>query len=347
MIKQPVLQAINVSRVFPGGAGVKSANLALYAGQITALLGPSGSGKSTLLRALAGLEPIDDGEVRAGNIVQSQPSYRLPPEKRRVGVVFQDFALFPHMTVLGNVMFGLADKPKATRMDLAMALLARVGLEQRANAKPHELSGGEQQRVALARALAPAPIAMLLDEPFSGLDPSLRAEIRETTLHTLRSAKIPTLLVTHEAEEALMYADSLAIMEKGRLVQEAPPAELYAYPTTLAAMRALGVPNTFEATNISGQVETPFGVFAVAEAQNGRGTLAIRPEALRLKANPGSPTKIAKIVKTGPSETAYLVNSASEGLTWQAILPYDHDVNVGQCVEITALKTHFFSLEAA
>lgn len=342
MIKQPVLQAINVSRVFPGGAGVKSANLALYAGQITALLGPSGSGKSTLLRALAGLEPIDDGEVRAGDSVQSQPRYRLPPEKRRVGVVFQDFALFPHMTVLGNVMFGLADKPKAARIDLAMALLARVGLERRANSKPHELSGGEQQRVALARALAPAPIAMLLDEPFSGLDPSLRAEIRETTLQTLRSSEIPTLLVTHESDEALLYADSLAIMEKGRLVQEAPPAELYDYPTTLAAMRALGVPNIFEATNVSGRIETPFGVFVAAETLDGRGTLAIRPEALRLKADPDSPTKIVKIVKTGPSETAYLVNSAREGLTWQAILPYEHDVNVGQSVALTALKTHFF-----
>jgi iron(III) transport system ATP-binding protein len=340
--KSPVLQASNVARVFAGGAGVKSANLALYPGQITALLGPSGSGKSTLLRAIAGLEPIERGEVRAGDVIQSRPGFSLPAEKRRVGVVFQDFALFPHLTVLGNVMFGLADKTKATRVDVAMELLARVGLDSRANSKPHELSGGEQQRVALARALAPSPIAMLLDEPFSGLDPNLRAEIREITFQTLRNAEIPTLLVTHEAEEALMYADSIAIMEKGVLVQEAPPAELYAYPATLAAMKALGVPNVVDAEAVAGVVETPFGRFTLDEARSGGGMLAIRPEALRLRADPASLVKIVRIVKNGPLETAYLANSAFDGVIWQAIVAFEHDLKVGQAVAATATKTHFF-----
>ena len=232
-----------VTRRYGGVAVVSGASMVLEPGKVTALLGGSGAGKSTLLRLFAGLEKVDAGEIRLGDIILSTAQTTQPAEERRIGLVFQDFALFPHMTAQQNVQFGLKKLPKTERITLVEHWLSRLGLADRKSAYPHEMSGGEQQRVAIARALAPKPAAILLDEPFSGLDPALREDVREIALSAVRDAGIPALLVTHDASEAMAHADELAIMRAGEIVQQGKPQSVYQQPRTLAIASALGPVN--------------------------------------------------------------------------------------------------------
>jgi len=205
---------------------LRHVSLQLHPGQVHCLLGDSGCGKSTLLRLLAGLESPTAGLIRiAGRVVSSADgaAAHVKPEHRAVGLVFQDYALFPHLSVLRNVTFGMAHRPRRTRKAAATQLLDQVGLADFANAMPHTLSGGQQQRVALARALARDPKLMLLDEPFTGLDTALRDELREVTLAVLRAADVATLMVTHDPAEALLVADTVSVMRAGRLICTAKP----------------------------------------------------------------------------------------------------------------------------
>ena len=204
-------------------------DLKLYAGKAHCLLGDSGCGKSTLLRLLAGLERPTQGTILIGNEVVSDSNRgtrHRRPEHRAVGYVFQDYALFPHLSVVRNVMFGMRDKPRAQRKPAAMELLDRVSLADFANAMPHTLSGGQQQRVALARALGRDPKLMLLDEPFTSLDTTLRDEVREVTLRVLRETGVATLMVTHDPAEAMLVADTISVMRQGSFVLEGPPDEV-------------------------------------------------------------------------------------------------------------------------
>ena len=234
------LIADHVTRRFGDHLAVDDISLTLEPGKITALIGSSGSGKTTLLRLLAGMERPDSGRVLSGTTQLSAPGTFVPIERRKIGLVFQDFALFPHLNALENVMFGLRHLPKADRATLAASWLDRLGLSHRRDAYPHHLSGGEQQRTAIARALAPEPVAILLDEPFSGLDPTMRDQVREAALEAVRAAQIPALLVTHDASEALVNADQIAIIDTGRILQVGPPEDLYRKPSSLEAARALG-----------------------------------------------------------------------------------------------------------
>lgn len=277
----PVLEARAVSRRFGGRAAVDRATLALRPGEITALLGPSGSGKSTLLRLLAGLEPADDGEVLAGGRVLSGSGRHTPPEERDIGMVFQDYALFPHLSVLDNVGFGLRKLPKAERETRARRELARVRLLDRAGSFPQTLSGGEQQRVALARALAREPAVVLLDEPFSGLDQGLRAEIRDMALDALRAAGTAALIVTHDAEDALLTADRLALMQDGRILQSGTPEEVYAGPVSLAAARLTGDADALPAMVSAGVARTAYGEVPAPGRPDGPALVMARPEAFR------------------------------------------------------------------
>ena len=240
-------------------AVVDGVSLSLSCGQVTALLGPPGSGKSTLLRAIAGLETLRSGSIRFAGEVWSDDALHRPPEERRCGVVFQDYALFPHLNALNNVAYGLRTGPKSQRLEEARTQLERVELGHRAKAFPHELSGGEQQRVALARALAPSPDIVLLDEPFSGLDRRLRGELRDTTARALRASGAATLLVTHDAEEALALADTIALMNEGQVIQTGLPDSLYLKPTSLAAARLLGDIEVLQGEVRDGVVTTRFG----------------------------------------------------------------------------------------
>ncbi len=272
-----------VTRAYDGRRVVDDATLTAPAGRILALLGPSGSGKSTILRIIAGLEPIDAGEVRLGGAIVSSPGATAPPETRRIGLVFQDYALFPHLDATHNVAFGLDALPREARIAAARAWLQRVGLGARAHAYPHELSGGEQQRVALARALAPSPRAILLDEPFSGLDPALRAELRQITLDAIAETGATGIFVTHHADEALLVADRLAILKNGRVLQESDARAAYDSPVSAEAAAALGPVNIVDAVVENGHASTPFGVASVSGHANGAHVqIVVRAEALRL-----------------------------------------------------------------
>lgn len=268
-----------IVRFAPGRPAVDGARLTLTCGRITALLGASGSGKSTLLRAIAGLEPLNDGEIRFDNHLWSAPNLHKAPEDRRVGVVFQDYALFPHLTALDNVAFGLRTGSRSDRRKTALSRLQAVELEHKAKAYPHELSGGEQQRVALARALAIQPDVMLLDEPFSGLDRRLRSDLRGATADVLKQSGAATLIVTHDAEEALELADTIALMNAGRIIQTGAPDALYLKPNSLTAARLLGEVETFHSTVRDGQASTVLGDAPADGFTDGQAVcLLVRPE---------------------------------------------------------------------
>jgi len=275
-----VLTLESVSRSYGARQAVIEVDLTLKAGRITCLLGPSGSGKSTLLRLIAGLEPVDAGTIRAGDDILSQPGRTVPPERRGTGLVFQDYALFPHLTVLDNVQFGLTALPRAEQRVRAMAALERVGLADRARDWPHALSGGEQQRVALARSLVREPAAILLDEPFSGLDAHLKAGVRNELTATLRAASAAVLIVTHDPAEALMIADRLVLMDAGRVIQAGAPADCYDRPISLAAARLLGEVNSVPVQVVSGVATTPWGPAPAAGLADGPAQLLLRPQDL-------------------------------------------------------------------
>ena len=275
-----VLTVEGVSRAYGERRAVVEVDLTLEAGRITCLLGPSGSGKSTLLRLIAGLEPVDAGVIRAGDQLLSRPGHTVAPERRGTGLVFQDYALFPHLTVLDNVRFGLGALPRAERRVRAMAALGRVGLDDRARDWPHALSGGEQQRVALARSLVREPAAILLDEPFSGLDAHLKAGVRDALTAALRAAGAAVLIVTHDPAEALMIADRLVLMEAGRVIQSGDPADCYAKPTSVATARLLGEVNALPVAVMSGVAATPWGPVPVPGLGEGPAWLLLRPQDL-------------------------------------------------------------------
>ncbi|MEL7110499.1 MAG: ABC transporter ATP-binding protein [Pseudomonadota bacterium] len=251
------------TRRFGDQTAVDSASLTLNPGEITALVGPSGSGKTTFLRLLAGMERLDAGEIQSGPNVLANATTHIPIEQRKIGLVFQDFALFPHMTVLQNVTFGLRHLSKLDRIKIAEQWIDRLGLSHRKAAYPHHLSGGEQQRTAIARALAPEPVAILLDEPFSGLDPSMRDRVRDAALGIVRSTGIPALLVTHDASEALVHADKIAVINDGRILQTGSPSEVYQSPRNLDVARALGPIHSIAASELPGEWRARLGTDAI------------------------------------------------------------------------------------
>jgi len=326
------LEARHLSRRFGSVQALDDVSLALESGKVLALLGQSGSGKSTLLRVLAGLESLDQGQVFADGILVSDARKTLPPEKRPLGMVFQDYALFPHLSALGNVAFGLNHLPKPDRRTIANNWLERVGLGDRGNAFPHELSGGEQQRVALARALAPSPRAILMDEPFSGLDPHLRADLQSRMLATLSEAGVAALIVSHDTEEALAIADQVAILEHGRLLQIGPPRDVYRAPKSLEAARALGAVWSLPAQAQNGRVETGFGTFATELAGHVR--VCARPEATHVEVSEQGAFTIVDRRGVGRFLTLRLQDISGSGASISALVEADGAPELGQRVAI-------------
>ena len=276
----PMLEITGIERRFgAAAAAVRGVSLTVWPGEVTCLLGPSGCGKSTTLRLIAGIERPDAGEIRIAGQVMADTRTDLPPERRPVGMVFQDLALFPHMTVAANVGFGLP-RSKAAQ-DMVTALLDRVGLAHHAAKYPHQLSGGEQQRIALIRALATRPRVMLLDEPFSSLDQRLRVEMRELALDLLREEGAAVVLVTHDPDEAMMMADRIAIMRDGRILQEGAPLDIYHRPVDLAVAGFLSDLNVFSGRVAQGRVATPIGELPAPGLGEGTSVnVAFRPEHL-------------------------------------------------------------------
>lgn len=279
---KPRLDVSHLSRRFAGRAVVDDVSLAIAPGQVTCLLGPSGCGKSTTLRMIAGVEAPDGGQIRIDDRTIWGNGADIPPEARSVGLMFQDFALFPHLTVAANISFGLKGD-KATRDTRVGELLERVNLEGFSAKHPHELSGGEQQRVALARALAPRPRVMLMDEPFSGLDNRLRDGIRDATLDLLKETGTAVLLVTHEPDEAMRMADEIALMRDGRIVQRGAPYNVYNAPADKAAAAFFSDINVIRGVSRGALTQTPFGAFLTpGHADGGKVDIVIRPQHLKI-----------------------------------------------------------------
>lgn len=283
MSGETMVQLTGVSKSYGPVQAVRYANLELESGKILALLGPSGCGKTTTLRLLAGFEHPDAGEVRIRSKTVAGMGSFVSPEKRRVGMVFQDYALFPHLTVEQNVAYGL---PRGKRKGRVAEVLSLAHLDGLGHRMPHELSGGQQQRVALARALAPEPAVVLLDEPFSNLDATLRARVRSEMREILKGARATAIFVTHDQEEALSISDEVAVMIDGSILQKASPEDLYLYPATRELAEFVGEANFIPGIAKDGRVQCVLGDIPALEAEDGEVEVMLRPESLLLRALP-------------------------------------------------------------
>ena len=279
----------NISCTIGSTEILKDLSFELQAGEIACLLGQSGCGKTTLLRIAAGIQRPSSGRVLLDDEEVDGPSHYVPPERRNVGLVFQDFALFPHLTVIENVSFGLNALSPKEAAKVAEHALERVGLASFRHSYPSSLSGGEQQRVALARAIVPRPQVMLMDEPFSGLDQRLRETVREETLALLKETRATCVLVTHDPVEAMDFADRILLMRAGHLIQTGTSTELFNNPADLQVARFFSDVNEIEARVRDGMVETPLGTFHAAGFASGETVVVvIRPQALLLVRENGS-----------------------------------------------------------
>ncbi|MCB0191292.1 MAG: ABC transporter ATP-binding protein [Anaerolineae bacterium] len=321
-----------LSKIFGEVRAVDGVNLSLREGNFLALLGPSGCGKTTTLRMLAGFESPDEGRIEIGGQVVSEPHKSVPPERRSVGMVFQEYALFPHMTVADNVAYGLGrgiDKKKRVA-----DVLELVGLPNLHRRMPHELSGGQQQRVALARALAPQPQLILLDEPFSNLDAGLRTQIRAEVRSILREAHATVIFVTHDQEEALSLADEVAVMINGRIMQTDSPYKLYRRPINKEVATFLGNANFLPGQADKGQVACELGQLPVFGLYSGMVDVMLRPEDLLLTANERGPATIIEREYFGHDQLLKLQLPSGQRLH-SRLLGSEGDFRPGQQVDVS------------
>jgi iron(III) transport system ATP-binding protein len=286
------LDVQSITKTFEGITAVESFSLEAEEGEFITLLGPSGCGKTTTLRLLAGFEQPDSGIISIGGDVVADETNYIPAEKRRVGMVFQDYALFPHLDVSGNVSFGL-NSDRKERQKRVEEMLALVGLDKYSQRMPYELSGGQQQRVALARALAPQPEIMLLDEPFSNLDAALRVQVRGEVRTILRTAGTTTIFVTHDQEEALSLSDKIAVLFDGKLHQVGTPFELYTRPNSRQVASFIGEANFIAAQAEGTRADSPLGKLRLLIPKTGNVELLIRPDMLHLlPTDEGTPARV-------------------------------------------------------
>jgi iron(III) transport system ATP-binding protein len=299
------IEVTGLQKSFGSAPVLKGVDLHVPEAAVVALLGPSGCGKTTLLRTIAGLESADAGTVVIGGRPVVGPGLDMAPERRRVGMVFQDWALFPHLDVAGNVGYGLPRRERtAARIEGALELVGLGGMGRR---QPGTLSGGQQQRVALARAIAPEPSVLLLDEPFSNLDTTLRVQVRTELHHLLVELGITAVFVTHDQEEAFVLGDEVAVMVGGEIVQQARPAELYARPATPWVAQFIGDANLLSGRAAGGSARTSVGEIPLREAAGDDVIVLLRPEDLRLA--PGGDARV-ELTEFYGHDTVYLVRTA-------------------------------------
>lgn len=299
------LECTNITKTFGNTPALENATLRVRSGSLTALLGPSGCGKTTLLRLIAGFEQPASGSITITGQKVADEQIMLPAEKRRVGMVFQEYALFQHLSVAQNIAFGLkgSTSEKVARIQAMLDLVGLTGFEAR---MPHELSGGQQQRIALARALAPQPDILLLDEPFSNLDAALRAQVRAEVKAILRASGTTCIFVTHDQEEALSLADEVAVMQEGVILQVAPPHRLYHEPANRAVAEFVGESNFLKGIATGTLAECELGIIPLQNTITGPVEILIRPENLKLSPANGN---------------------ANAQITWREF--YGHDQRVG------------------
>ncbi len=281
-ISQNVLETDNLTFQLGNKSILSGFSLSVAAGEIVCLLGPSGSGKTSALRLIAGLEKPSEGSIFIDGLCVAGPDQFLPPEKRGTGYLFQEYSLFPHLTVAENVAFSLHDMPKAEQKKRAQDLLDMVGMSAFANVSPHTLSGGEQQRVALVRALANSPKLILMDEPFSSLDPQLRGEMRDTIRDVLKLSGASALIVTHDANDALRLADKVAVLLNGELAQTTPSADIFRAPMNRDVALLFGDINQQHISLKKGKAMTSLGEVVRDQLPDGAYVLAVRPSDIYL-----------------------------------------------------------------
>jgi iron(III) transport system ATP-binding protein len=280
VVQQGGIDVVDAVKRFGDVEVLKRVSIDVAQGEIVALLGPSGCGKTTLLRSIAGLEHLDSGTIEIGGTAVSAPGVHVRPEQRRIGMVFQDWALFPHLTVGDNVGYGLSREER--RGDRVERSLELVGLSGLADRLPGTLSGGQQQRVALARALAPQPTALLLDEPFSNLDTSLRVQVRSEVHRLLTDLGVTTVFVTHDQEEAFVLGDRVAVMHEGRICQLERPDVIYTNPASPWVARFVGEANLIRAEAAGARASSAIGPIDLQETRSGAVDVLVRPEQLVL-----------------------------------------------------------------
>jgi len=338
------LQFLNIRHAYGANRVLDGVSLEAKRGDIMCLLGPSGCGKSTLLRLAAGLLALQDGEVRLDEELMASPKALTPPEKRPVGLVFQEGALFPHLNVTDNVIFGVQRHPD--RAALVRDLIEQVGLSDQAKSFPDKLSGGQQQRVALARALAPSPAVLLLDEPFASVDIVLRRQLRDDTRALLKERDSVAVMVTHDPEEALEIADHIAVMADGKIVQAGSPAKLFDEPANADVALMFGDGHRVMGQRQGRAVQTPFGTWplesCVTEPASDAIAIVVRPDAVGVTAG-----NSARLTDLRPYDRQSLkaTLAAPSGEVLSAFVPREAALTVGQTVQAAPMPKSVFAFD--
>ena len=339
----------HIVHAYNGKPSIEDVSFSIERGEVVTLLGPSGCGKTTMLRLAAGLETPRDGEIWLDGKLVSDATHIVPPEDRGIGYMFQDYALFPHLSVLENVVFGLKEKGSAA-MRRGLDVLSETDLEALADSYPHELSGGQQQRVALARALAPKPSVILLDEPYVGLDSRLRERIRDQMLHVLKASETAALMVTHDAEEAMFMSDHIVVLRGGQVQQTGRPVNLYCQPNSAFVAEFFGEVNQIEGVVTNGKIETVLGTFAAPDScSDGQDVqIVIRYEALNIEPDSaGANAEVMEARLLGRASLIHLsVPTGTDELHLHARVPGLNSLPGGSRVRITVDPSQAFVFPA-
>lgn len=330
----PALQLSAVSHRFGGAAVLSSIDLCVSAGEIVCLLGASGCGKTTLLRLIAGLEPLQAGEILFAGETFARPGDEPVPESRRFGLVFQDHVLFPHLSVADNIAFGLTDLSRQQRTERVREQLERMGLAEFGERFPHTLSGGQQQRVALARALAPKPRLMLLDEPFASVDATLRRQLREEARRVLKASGVPSIVVTHDADEALEMGDRIAVMHAGEIVQCETPEGVWRRPANRFVAELFGDTRAISAWREGDKLVTAFGTVPAEPIEGAeRCHVLARPESVRIEPTTAPSSVVVSDVRFLGSR--YVVQLSAGDETLRSVSVERPSVEVGDRVQVS------------
>lgn len=344
-----MILARNIHHSFKSRKVLNGISFELQDSQLLCLTGPSGCGKTTLLRLVAGLEQIQSGEIFFKNQVIANSNFQIPPQERRFGFVFQNPVLFPHLNVLDNIGFGLKGKSKSEKQIRSKEMLELVGLKEHAHKFSHQLSGGQIQRVAFARALAPKPVLMLLDEPFSNLDPGLKSELADELLGIVRSSQVPAILVSHDPSEALSVSDSMVLLgSNGELLQHGEPQWIRNHPATLEVARFFGDLNISKGSVIKEQIHSEFPLleardFPVNLEDKSHCLVVTRPEGIRLGTADHEYTFSAKILSKVNTGIAWKMKAQlNSGKSISFFVLHDQAPKPGQKVQLILQKPHVF-----